>query len=762
MAAHPDQLDVTMQSRRWTIGRARDCDYVISHALVSSNHAALEERPDGYLYLLDNGSTNGTYYNSPANRLNGPTPVGSDDVVYFSRQYSVTVGEIVRSLGAKAVGRPPSEGQMLQVDRPTITIGRDPQNSVVLPGLYVSRFHARIDKLPNGQMLLRDLGSTHGTVVNGELIRGSQRPITSDDKIEIAGMTLSLRSSSGDSVSVGVQREGIYIVARGLGFEVPQRGGGMRQLLQDIDFAVFPGEFVGLMGPSGCGKTTLLNVLLGNNRITRGSVDYNGIGVAQFKDQFGSLIGYVPQEDLLHPELTVRQTLYYQARLRLPQDVSTREIDASIDKLCEQLGLFKPGGLDVRDVIVGSPERKGLSGGQRKRLSLAIELLTDPKILYLDEPTSGLSSRDTRLVMELLRELATERNITVIITIHQPATRVYRLLDKVIYLKSGKLGYFGQAYPDSIAYFIPDEAPEVSGPDGVMDKLDEIADDQLAHGYRNSPAYRTNVAQRFERIAASPGGRSSGLLPKRVSFGRQFTFLFLRYLRCRWVDKVSLGVLLVQAPLVALLMCLVFKDQSPHDLLTVLFLLGFVSLWFGVNNSAREIVGELALLRREKRADLNTTAYLFSKIVGQAAITLVQVGLLLGITLALLDKIHLGFGPALAVCWAVSLVGISIGLGISATVKTQIAAVVAVPLILIPVILLGGLIKPFPDMKDLVRVLGDLTPVRWSFEMLTALTKNVPLGYDFFAGAKWQGGAVYLAVVFGLMVYWSINRLKRV
>ncbi|MEJ0000420.1 MAG: ABC transporter permease [Verrucomicrobiota bacterium] len=221
-----------------------------------------------------------------------------------------------------------------------------------------------------------------------------------------------------------------------------------------------------------------------------------------------------------------------------------------------------------------------------------------------------------------------------------------------------------------------------------------------------------------------------------------------------------MAVLLVQAPLVALLMCIVFKDQSPQDVLTVLFLLGFVSLWFGVNNSAREIVGELALLRREKRAELNTAAYLGSKIVGQGFITFLQVALMLAVTLGMLDHIHLDFGPALAVCWSVSLVGIAIGLALSSTVKTQIAAVVAVPLILIPVILLGGLIKPYPDMKGAVKLLADVTPVRWSFDMLTALCHNVP--EDFFNGAGWVAGSFYLAIVFALMVAWSLYRLKRV
>jgi ABC-type multidrug transport system ATPase subunit/pSer/pThr/pTyr-binding forkhead associated (FHA) protein len=751
--------ELTMQTRRWTIGRVPENDYVVSHAQVSSRHAALEQRPDGSLFLIDLNSRNGTFLNTSPQRLPEPTPVTPDDVAYFSRHFKVTIGEVIRSLDAKASGAQGAEGKMLQVDRPVIAIGRDAKNDIVLNNLFVSRFHARIEKLPNNDVILRDLGSTHGTSINGELIRGTTRKITADDKVEIGGMTLSLQFSSSSNFSqVGVQREGIIILSRGLGFQVPQRG-GRRKLLQGVDFAIFPGEFVGLMGPSGCGKTTLLNVLLGGNTITEGTVDYNGIGVADFKDRFGSLIGYVPQEDLLHAELTVRQTLFYQAKLRLPLDVSSREITQSIDKLCEQLGLYKPGGIDVRDVIVGSADRKGLSGGQRKRLSLAIELLTDPKVLFLDEPTSGLSSRDTRLVMELLRTLASERNITVVITIHQPSLRVYRLLDKVIYLKSGKLGYFGEAYPDSISYFLPGEAPEIAGPDAIMEKLDEIDDDQLANAYRASPVYRRNVLDRYERMQGS-SGRSSGLLPKSVRFDRQFRYLLLRYLQCRMGDLISLAVLLIQAPLVAFLMYLVFKDQTPQDVLTVLFLLGFVSLWFGVNNSAREIVGELALLRREKRADLNTSAYLASKIVGQGGITFLQVFLLLSVTLGMLKDIHLGFPAAMAVCWSVSLVGISIGLALSSTVKTQIAAVVAVPLILIPVILLGGLIKPFPDMKGFVRFLADITPVRWSFDMLTALCHDVP--EDFFNGAGWLSGSVYLVVVFGLMVAWSLYRLRRV
>lgn len=752
---------VTINSRRWTIGRAADCDYVISHAHVSSHHAVLEEQAGGRLYVTDSSSSNGTYLNLASQRINQSTAVTSDDLIYFSRNFSVTVGEILRAVNRKASAPAAAgAGQVLQLEKPAITVGRDSKNDVVLQNPFVSRFHARLNKLPDGRIILTDLGSTHGTAINQELIRGCARTISTQDKIEIGGMTLSLQFSGNNFSRVGVQREGIHIVSRGLSFQVSQASGKARHLLQNIDFAINPGEFVGLMGPSGCGKTTLLNILLGMNRMTAGSVEYNGMDVSIFKNAFGSLVGYVPQEDLLHAELTVRETLYYQAKLRLPTDVSRAEINRKIDRLCERLGLYKPGSLDVRDVLVGSPERKGLSGGQRKRLSLAIELLTEPKVLYLDEPTSGLSSHDTRVVMDLLKEIATEQSISIIITIHQPSLRVYRLLDKVIYLKSGQLGFFGQAFPRSISYFVPHAEPEVSGPDGVMEELDQINTEEMAQRFRSSADYRENVIDRYARLQATGSGNKGGFVPKKVAFPRQFLYLLSRYLTCRWQDKISLLVLLVQSPLVAALMCLVFKGESPQDLLTVLFLLGFISLWFGVNNSAREIVGELALLRREKRADLNTTAYLFSKIVGQGVITLAQVALLLTITLRLLDQIHLDFGPALAVCWSVSLVGIAMGLAISATVKTQVSAVVTVPLVLIPIILLGGMIKPFPEMKGFTRFLADVTPVRWSFEMLTALTRDLTV--TFFTNAQWWGGAIYMAVVFGLLVYYGMWKLKRV
>ena len=591
------------------------------------------------------------------------------------------------------------------------------------------------------------------------MIRDRSRVITVQDKIEIAGQTLSLQISAGTGgTRVGVHRQGIFVACRGADFQINQRNGKDRYLLRAVSFAVFPGELVGLMGPSGSGKTTLLHVLLGTYQATGGAVEYNGIKAEIFKQRFGSLIGYVPQEDMLHPELTVRETLYYQAKLRLPKDVSRQEIYNRIDRICFQLGLFRSGGIDVRDVLVGSPESKGLSGGQRKRLNLAIELLTEPKLLYLDEPTSGLSSRDTRIVMELLRKLASERNITIIITIHQPSQKVYQLLDKVIYLKNGRLGFFGPAFPDSIAYFVPEEQPETSSPDAVMEKLDEMKDDAMVARFIASEAYAKNIKARWDRVPKPNPSNESRLKVSKVGFIRQFNYLLSRYLRCRWNDKTSLLVLLAQAPLVAILLCMVFWEQTPQDVATVLFLLGFVSLWFGVNNSSREIVGEIALLRREKRVGLNTVAYLLSKLVGQGAMTLLQVALLITLTLISLQKVQVDIPLAIFVCWLTSLAGISVGLTISAFVRSQIAAVAAVPLVLIPVILLGGLIKPFNQMHNLILCLANLTPARWAFEMMTAFCHHVRI--DFFHGAGWLGGSAYILTLILLSTLLTTFRLR--
>jgi len=198
-------------------------------------------------------------------------------------------------------------------------------------------------------------------------------------------------------------------------------------------------------------------------------VKYDGVSINAGDVSSTTHTGYVPQDDLLYGELTVAESLYYSTRFRVPDAVSDGQIKHKVAEVCNMLGL----NARIRDTLVGSTERKTLSGGQRKRVNLAMELVTDPLVLFLDEPTSGLSSRDARVVVEALRDLATTMCIPIIVTIHQPSMRVYQNFDKVIYLKDGKLVYYGNAFPDGVSYFIDNEAPEVAGSDAVMEEIED-------------------------------------------------------------------------------------------------------------------------------------------------------------------------------------------------------------------------------------------------------------------------------------------------
>lgn len=746
------------------IGRSLECDVVVNHAHVSSVHAALVHLEDGRIFVRDLQSTNGVYVNSLTNRVE-EAEVRPDDIIYLSKRYSVPVSRLLGQI--RGGGEAKEEKVSLETESERIRIGRSPDNDVVIPRLGVSKYHAEIRRLADGRCELVDLGTTNGTFVNNRKLVGASVILGPDDRVEIGGMLVSLQvSRQADKAEsrVGVERQGLFIETKDLVYAV---GSGQRrkELIRGVDLALYPGEFVGLMGPSGCGKTTLMNLLIGNAAPTSGQILFNGVPLRDHLDRFAGRIGYVPQDDLLHPELTVREVLYYNARLKLPLEVSDAEIFEKIDRVCERLNLYRPGSaLDVRDVPIGSPDKKGISGGQKKRVSLAIELLGDPEILFLDEPTSGLSSKDTKDVMVLLRRLTEEQGISVVITIHQPSLRVYELLDRVMYLKQGRLCYFGPAFPDSIQYFDPAENPYVAGPDAVMEKLDEHAEEELAVKFRQSSYYETYVGDRLRRLQegreAVPD-RGGGKL-RRSPLPVQFLKLCERYAKCKVRDWPSVVLLLAQAPVVGVLIGLIFWDEKPEDRLTVAFLLGFVALWFGVNNSAREIVAERGLLQREKRSGLSSAAYLASKLAILGAIAVGQVGALVAVVWGMMPGLELDFWAAWGICALAALAGVALGLLISSVARSQITAIVAIPLVLIPVILLGGLVKLYNELSSgwLLRVLSDATPARWSFEALTAVS-NTP---KFVFGVNSLTETPALLVLTGMLVlfagiaYWQVRR----
>tara|TARA_R110002096_G_scaffold67332_7_gene163336 strand:+ start:13362 stop:15776 length:2415 start_codon:yes stop_codon:yes gene_type:complete len=717
------------------LGRSSNNDMVLNNAYVSSTHARMRRR-DGMVYLEDAGSSNGTFLNSLNSEVrDGLVEVRPDDIFYFSENYRLPGNLLLKRFeewehsGGQALTSG-AGGSVQKFNAAKIRFGSGRNNEVILPYLSVHPNHAELNITRGGVRYIRPKGAP--VYINGVAYADGKIQINPSDLLELGGVSISLNfdPANPENIVVGTEREGIYVQVDQLTFEVTDRRTGQpKKILQGIDLCVFPGEFVGLLGPSGCGKTTLLNALSGSVPGFTGDVLYNGIDMLSNRRRFESQIGYVPQDDIMHAELTVREVLFYNAKLRLPASTSSEAIHEKIDQLCEDLGLWDPNGkLDLRDELVGSPEKKTLSGGQKKRVNLAIELLTDPRVLFLDEPTSGLSSKDTRVVMEILRKLADSKGIAIIITIHQPSTRVYKLLDKTIYLKAGHLCYFGTAYPDSIQYFVPNQHHDAAGPDGIMENIDDLPEEDMAHRYRGSSHYEKNVGQRFALLSRTPQDKPKNRAPsERASAVTQYFQLTKRYVQCKLRDRSSLLILLIQAPLVAIFLALAFRDKAVNP---PLFLLTFVAIWFGTNNSARELVGEVNIFNREARFGQSPLAYLMSKISVLGVIGLVQCAILVFLTVHFLD---LTINPVagLAVCWLASMIGVGLGLLVSAWSKTEVTAIVLIPIILIPFIFFGGLLAQYDRAGVMTKSIMEVMPSRWAFEAISHLEA---LNYEGYIG----------------------------
>jgi len=692
-----------------TIGRSENADITIDAPMISGLHVKLTPRAGGSFRLEDLESTNGTFLNSRENRVDSAT-VGRDDVIFLG-SYRLPISRL-----SSLLRRDDGEQEIaIPADKAVMVIGRHKSNDIVLDTPQVSRHHAELHRRSDGSFELRDLGGINGTYVNGKRIKSAV--VTEDDLISFANYRIQLDLSAGvvrrdyhGDIMVQAER----VTVRGKDKRSP---GGHKIIVDDASFTAYPTEFVGLMGPSGAGKTTLMLALNGYAQPTTGRSLINGHDLYDNYDSFRGNVGYVPQDDIIYPELTVYESLFYTAKLRLPPDTSDREIQLKIDDILEKLEIQQ-----TRDVLVGDALKKGISGGQRKRVNLAQELLTEPSLLFLDEPTSGLASEDTINVMNLLRRLADEGR-TILLTIHQPSLEAYRKLDNVIYMFQGRLVYYGPAYPDSITYFHPESVPGTPEGDLLLSDpgnvLKVLADDQREAMTQPSPwqALDRAVDARRETFyesekfkdyvydrAVSPRDKvrlSAGSKKRTMRQGwlRQWWILTRRYFTIKRKDAVNTAILLLQAPIIGLVLLLVFggRVDTYFDRISwgpsALFLLVASAVWFGCSNSAREIVGEQAIYKRERMVNLLIPSYVASKFAVLGVVCAIQCGLLLAIVYP-----ALGFnGPLLhlySVLLLSSLAGVGMGLTLSAVVRSSEAAIALVPLMLIPQIILGGIIMP--------------------------------------------------------------------
>jgi ABC-type multidrug transport system ATPase subunit len=613
-------------------------------------------------------------------------------------------------------------------NRPQLSVGRAPDNDVRLDGLQISNHHARFVR-SNGSIALEDAGSTNGVYVNGQRLTG-RRAVQHSDVIQIGPFVLQADAQHG--VAVYDTRSKTRIDCLNIHKIVANRsGGGSIKLLDDVSLTVQPNEFVGLLGPSGAGKSTLMDSLNGMRPATSGFVLVNNLDLYRHLDSLKQSIGYVPQDDIIHRELTVYRTLYYVARLRLSSDVSTKEIDQIINEVMDVTGLA-----ERRDVPVSQ-----LSGGQRKRVSIAVELITKPSVIFLDEPTSGLDPATEEKIMKLFRQIA-ESGRTVILTTH--AMENVKLFDKIVVLMRGKLVFYG-APQEALAHVKAESFKD------LYDKLEDPVDERIAalqpvppnagkaqkqafkhqreqiaeqvadewkQKFQQTEQYRRNVV---EPLSALPREGRAAAPPRRhtspTDSVRQWATLTRRYMEVLSRDKFNLLILFGQAPIIAFMTYLVVGEKAPRDF--AYFVLALVSIWFGTSVASREIIRERAVYTRERMVNLRLFPYVASKLFVLSLIVSLQCVLLFS-SLKLLHYAGLmnlpGWAlPQLFIVLATAGVGIALGLFISAIVKTSEMATSLVPLILIPQILFSGLVGV---PKGVSKVIGTAMPATWAFDGL--------------------------------------------
>lgn len=531
-----------------------------------------------------------------------------------------------------------------------------------------------------------------------------------------------------------VQKETIYLSGRDIHFTFKNSQNGLHNLAFNLE----SGQLVAIMGGSGVGKSTLLGILNGNIRPDEGQITVNGHPMESREAR--QLIGFVPQDDLLIEELTVYQNLWYTARLCFANLTDT-EIEERVSQVLKELDLEEIKGLEV-----GSPMRKTISGGQRKRLNIALELIREPAILYLDEPTSGLSSTDSEKVIMLLKE-QTHRGRLVIVNIHQPSSEIYKLFDRLWLLDRGGYPIYDGNPIEAITYF--KEAAKYTDPDISVcsacgnvnpELILNIIDSKKIDDTGNLTNIRKFTPEEWhERYVSSRqtfGPVQEHDLPdnrqKKPSWLKQFFIFFERNVRTKLTNKQYLLITLLEAPVLALIVALLtrYTDEGEYTLLanknfvSYIFMSVIVVTFMGLSISAEEIIKDRTILKRERFLRLSRSSYLTSKMVYLLLVSGIQSLLFIAVGNTIIGVGSEMFGTWWSILWAAAFLANLTGLLLSQTMNSVVAIYITIPLLLIPQILLCGLVIQFDDLKtkaseqNIVPLIGELIPSRWAFEAL--------------------------------------------
>jgi ABC-type multidrug transport system ATPase subunit len=673
-----------LDGRELSIGRDSACDINLSGVGVSRRHAIV--RCDATRPLLtDSGSTCGTSLDgAPVTeavlRSDSALTIGVNVLRVYIDATSISFTPLNSGGGDSAFGGGAEGG--------AITIGRDTANDICLPHPMVSRFHAVV-KSGAGGLAIVDLGSANSTYVNGRPV--GTRALREGDVVHIGPFRFYVTGGEfhrADDISK------IRLEARALGVRL-----GGKRLLDDVNIAIEPGDFVALLGPSGAGKSTLCKVLSGQLAPTSGRLFMNGFPAAKFSAVFARGMGYVSQQILLRPELTVWETLSDQSLLRLPGDSTEEERRCRATEVLELMELT-----NRHDTRVSN-----LSGGEARRLHVGVELLASPSVVILDEPLAGLDPGLIGKFMQIFRRICDKGHTLILIT---HTLERLELCDRLVYIQAGKMLFSGA----------PGEICGHFGASSIAQVYERS--DAGAFGPGGGPA--AGATTEPVHAAAAPGQD----LPRRewaaalrhplrtlLFFSRQSAALAARYSKVYIRDRRNMLLLMAQTPLITLLLGFVYKMSALQFPISFYFCLAVTGIWVGGLDAVREVAAELPLLAREAKCGMNRWAYIIARLAVAAALSGAQALLFMASVAVVFKNMDFSF-RLLALLFTALISGNLLGLAVSACSGGVGRAISTLPIVLIPQIFFSGILVMFEQMAELGRQISRLTISRPVFGIM--------------------------------------------
>ncbi len=678
----------------YTFGRNENNSIPLNSSIVSGNHGEIYIQ-GGQFFVKDNASSNGSYIaygtqfvQMTPNQYYGGN--GKDMIIRLGTNQSMDGIDPVLLLytARQANGR----WKTFELKAGDTSIGRAENCDIRLKNVAVSRYHAGI-RNANGQYYVFDNGSTNGVFVNGSRIQKSYH-LSNKDIFTVLNTTFIY---DGNVVYYKVNPEGIALEIHDLNKDVPAKG-GKKTILDKVSLSIEPNEFVAIIGGSGAGKTTLMTAMSGFDSKVTGRVYCNGTNLRENFQTLKNIIGFVPQQDIIYENITLKKMLYYTAKMKMPEDTSTAEIDARIE---EVLGMVELS--EHKDTYI-----RRLSGGQKKRASIAVELLANPGLFFLDEPTSGLDPGTEEHLMRTLSKLSKEQEKTIIMVTH--TINNLDLCDKVIIMGyGGRLCYCGS--PAGIKDFFQT--------DDLVKVYDIITADPKGWESRFK---MSGINQVSEHAVESNG---EAIKPRKVNGFTQLGILVRRYTTLIMNDMQRLALIFGQPLIIGLLLTLVAGTdiyQKFTETQSILFTLMSGGIWMGLLNTIQEVNKERVILKREYMGNLKLPVYMLSKYIVQGVISLVQ-AVILVVTFVLVKGTPNCKGVIIsnATVEIIVLIFLTIyasagmGLLLSSITKSADRAMSIAPFVLIIQLIFSGILFELTGATDKISY---VTFSRWAMESI--------------------------------------------